>query len=140
MLMTRETDYALRIIRSLVHGELMTVGDICRKELIPQQFAYKILKKLAKAGLVTVTRGVDGGCRLTADLNQTTLYDLMSALENQSHITACTQSGYVCEWQSENGKCSIHCTLAQIQRRLDEELRSYSLRELILGKETTDMT
>ncbi len=133
MLMTRETDYALRIIRSLVHGKLMTVGDICQQELIPQQFAYKILKKLSKAGLVMVTRGVDGGCRLTADLAQTTLYDLMSALENQSHITACTQPGYVCEWQAENGKCNIHCTLAQIQQRLDEELRAYSLQMLILG-------
>ncbi len=131
MLMTRETDYALRIIRSLAHGTLMTVGDICRQELIPQQFGYKILKKLSKAGLVAVTRGAEGGCRLTADLAQTTLYDLMSALENQANITACTQPGYLCEWQSENGKCSIHCTLAKIQQRLDEELRSYSLGMLL---------
>lgn len=133
MLMTRETDYALRMIRSLAHGELMTVGDICRQELIPQQFAYKILKKLSKAGLVMVIRGVDGGYRLTADLKQTTLYDLMHALENQSNITACTQPGYVCEWQSENGKCNIHCTLARIQQRLDEELRAYPLQMLIFG-------
>ncbi len=133
MLMTRETDYALRIIRSLVHGKLMTAGDICQQELIPQQFAYKILKKLSKAGLVTVSRGVDGGCRLTADLAQTTLYDLMSALEIQSNITACTQPGYICEWQSEHGTCNIHCTLAKIQQRLDEELRSYSLQTLLSG-------
>ncbi len=51
MTMTRESDYAVRIMRALSHGSLKTVKEICGEEAIPTQFAYKILKKLSNAGL-----------------------------------------------------------------------------------------
>ena len=57
MVITRETDYALRILRALLDGKLHTAGQIAQDELLPQAFAYKILKKLEKAGLVEVVRG-----------------------------------------------------------------------------------
>ena len=50
MIMTRETDYAVRILRALSCGERMTVRQVCDLELVPVQFAYKILKKLEKQG------------------------------------------------------------------------------------------
>ena len=80
MVITRETDYALRILRALLDGKLHTAGQIAQDELLPQAFAYKILKKLEKAGLVEVVRGTAGGCRLSADLTGTSLYDLMKAM------------------------------------------------------------
>ena len=46
MVITRETDYALRILRALLDGKLHTAGQIAQDELLPQAFAYKILKKL----------------------------------------------------------------------------------------------
>ena len=44
MVITRETDYALRILRALLDGKLHTAGQIAQDELLPQAFAYKILK------------------------------------------------------------------------------------------------
>ena len=61
MIMTRETDYAVRILRALSCGERMTVRQVCDLELVPVQFAYKILKKLAACGYVEVFRGQEGG-------------------------------------------------------------------------------
>ncbi len=61
MLITRETDYALRILRALSGGEQMTVAAIAQDQQVPQQFAYKILKKLSKGGLVSIARGAEGG-------------------------------------------------------------------------------
>ena len=49
MMITRESDYGVRIIRALKDGGLMTIGQICERECIPKQFAYKILKKLELA-------------------------------------------------------------------------------------------
>ena len=57
MLLSRETDYALRILQNLMDGQRRSVGEISNAELIPQQFAYKIIRKLAKAGLIEITRG-----------------------------------------------------------------------------------
>lgn len=131
MLITRETDYALRILRALSDEELLTVGEICKREFLPQQFAYKILKKLSGAGIVKVTRGAEGGCRLTADLAVTTLYDLMVVMGEDEKVTACMDPDYHCPLRESRGGCGVHCQLARVQQNLDRELKSHSLRELI---------
>ena len=56
MLITRETDYALRILRALAPGSCLTVGEIAEKESLPHKFTYKIMKKLEKAGIIRIIR------------------------------------------------------------------------------------
>ncbi|MEA4994697.1 MAG: Rrf2 family transcriptional regulator, partial [Oscillibacter sp.] len=41
MLLTKETDYALRILRVLADEERATAAQLAQGEQIPQQFAYK---------------------------------------------------------------------------------------------------
>ena len=114
-------------------GQLHPIGEITQSQLVPQAFAYKILKKLAKAGLVEILRGASGGYRLTADLNRTTLYDLMEAMEEGSEVSACMDPQYPCPWRAAHGGCSIHCRLAEIQHKLDQELRAHTLGQLLLA-------
>lgn len=136
MLITRETDYALRILRALMDGGRHTMGDLCRTEAIPQQFAYKIIRKLARAGLVQNLRGSGGGCQLRADLQALTLLDLLEAMGETRKITACLEGDTSCTWQAVHAqRCCIHGQLADIQARLDRELRSHSLHSLIVGEE-----
>lgn len=131
LIITKETDYGLRMLRSLQDGSLHTVGELAQQDLIPHQFAYKILKKLARAGLVQISRGANGGCRLTADLSQTTLYDVMAAMEDRGSITSCMDPDYRCSWRAAHDGCALHCHLARIQQRLNEELRTYSLQDVL---------
>ena len=133
MVITRETDYALRILRALLDGELHTLGQIAQDELLPQSFAYKILKKLNKAGLIEVSRGTAGGCRLAADLSSTSLYDLMLAMGECSGLSACMDPDYACSWRNCHGGCIVHGKLLEIQAKLDKELHSHSLREILTG-------
>ncbi len=134
LLITRETDYALRILRALADGERRTMKTLCEAEEVPQQFAYKIVKKLARAGLVQSTRGVDGGCRLTCDLARTTLYDLVQVMEADCQVSACMDPGYQCPWVAKHcRRCTVHGELAAIQKKLDGELRSHSLQSVLLG-------
>ena len=58
-MITRETDYALRLLRTLRDGERRTAAEAAERELVPQSFAHKILKKLARAGFVEVARGAE---------------------------------------------------------------------------------
>ena len=131
MLLTRESDYALRVLRSLKDGEQKSVGDISQEQMIPQQFAYRIIKNLSHAGLVQITRGAGGGCRLSADLAKTSLYDLMTAVEDHCDINACMDSNYHCPWREKNGGCSIHEQLSELQMRLNDQLRAQSLMTLL---------
>ena len=48
MLITRECDYAVRVLRAMAEEKRVSVNEICEKELITAPFAYKILKKLQK--------------------------------------------------------------------------------------------
>ena len=77
MLLTKECDYGLRIIRALQDKEIKTVLSICEKEYIPYKYAYKILKKLHKAKLVQNKRGPDGGYFLIKPLSSFTIYDVV---------------------------------------------------------------
>lgn len=80
MIITKETDYALRILRVLLDGEKHSVAGMSETELIPNQFAYQILRKLSAGNLVRVSRGALGGCELSCDLDATSLYDLMGVM------------------------------------------------------------
>lgn len=134
MLITRETDYALRVLRALAGGGRMTAEEICREELLPRQFAYKIFKKLEKAGLIGIARGPEGGCRLCADLKKVSLYDLAVAMGEDRSVSACTQDGFRCAWRESHGsRCQVHCQLLEVQGILDRELRARSLHRMLFG-------
>lgn len=135
MLITRETDYALRILRALSRGEQMTVAAIAQDQQVPKQFAYKIIKKLSKGGLVSIARGAEGGCSLAADLRQVSLYGLLRMMEEEVRLTACMDPGYACPWREDNGHCVAHCQLAALQQTLDRELQAHSLHQILFGPE-----
>lgn len=134
MIITKETDYALRILRVLLDGEKHSVAEMSETELIPTQFAYQILRKLSAGNLVQVSRGALGGCALSCDLDVTSLYDLMGVMGDRGVLCACMEPGYVCRWQDEHGRCAIHCQLAALQRKQDEAFRAVSLHRLLTGE------
>ena len=135
MLITRETDYALRILRSLAQGSCLTVGELAEKETLPLKFTYKIIKKLEKAGIIRIIRGVNGGCQLEADLHEDSLYDLVGAVETNARLAACMNADYQCEWRDKNGTpCNVHAQLARVQQAIDREFRSRSLYWILFGE------
>lgn len=135
LLITREIDYALRILSALSTGKQLTTYNICQQELVPQQFGYKILKKLAKNGLVKITCGGEGGCQICCDLKFVTFYDLVKIMEKDKWISACMQQDFLCTRRQKNKNyCSIHKNLSTIQSSLDKEFKSYSLYEIINGE------
>jgi Rrf2 family protein len=132
MIITRELDYAIRIVRNLQGGNKTSTPDICREEEIPLHFAYRILKKLDRAGVVNISRGKDGGVTLACDLGTLTVYDVMEAVGSRTYVNACLQPGYVCEYRkSHNGKCGAHTHMMSLQNDIDELLRGKSVREFI---------
>ncbi|MGN0361250.1 MAG: RrF2 family transcriptional regulator [Bilifractor sp.] len=132
MLITRETDYALRILRALSDSERHNMKDLCQQEAVPQQFAYKILRKLSDAGLIQTVRGVNGGVQLCNDLRNLSLLDLMHITESDNAISDCMKAGYPCTWAKKNcSVCTIHTRLLEIQHKLDEEMRKVILHDLL---------
>ena len=94
MLITRETDYALRMLRVLLDEEKHSAAEMAETELIPMQFAYQILRKLSTGELVQVSRGASGGCRLSCDLRGVSLYDLMAVMGEHDVLCACMEPAH----------------------------------------------
>lgn len=130
-MITRETDYAIRLLRTLADGERHTAAQAAQREMVPLPFAYKILRKLAAAGLVEVTRGIEGGCRLLARLDQVSLLELMETMGEDCRLSGCMDPAAPCPWREAHGGCTVHCHLARIQARLNEELRAHTLADIL---------
>ena len=142
MIITKETDYALRILRVLLDGEKHSVAEMSETELIPNQFAYQILRKLSAGNLVRVSRGALGGCALSCDLDATSLYDLMGVVGERGILCACMEPGYECRWQDKHGRCEMILDNVTIlpQNSCNRDIREMRANELKLKIREPEIT
>ena len=125
MLITREMDYAVRVVRALKGNTKISATEIAKKEHLPQAITYKVLNSLLKSKLVGSMRGVNGGYYLKCDLTCTTLYDICVALGEDMSITECIRDGYDCV------KCILNREFNRIQNSLNRELQLTTLDKLL---------
>ncbi|MDO5135263.1 MAG: Rrf2 family transcriptional regulator [Eubacteriales bacterium] len=132
MFITRECDYAVRVLRALAGEKRLSVNEICEKEVITAPFAYKILKKLQKAKMVRGYRGVHGGYTLNKSMGDMTLFDVYSAISPDMFIIECMNPKKQCVRDGQNGQpCLMHAELVSIQDELWRMLKRKSLKEIL---------
>ena len=137
MFISREYDYALRILRILDGNGRLSVGQICEAEHVPQPYAYKILKKLEKASILKSRRGTQGGYELTADLATVSLYDVYKAVEGELYLNECMKDGFRCP-NNEGGKhCRVHVELCGMQEKFAAQMKARSIKD-VLGVERAE--
>jgi Rrf2 family protein len=138
MLITKETDYALRILRALAKRGRLTATELSEREQIPLQFAYKVLKKLQKGGFLQILRGPGGGYRLSTPLDQVTLYQLIQMAEAPLYVSPCIRPGYQCPWCEAHDEvvCHVHLHLQTFQKKLEEELQAITLQQMLFEAPT----
>ena len=129
MLITRRSDYAMRVFRVLKDGKIHNVREICEKEDIPKAFAYKILRELELADLVKSERGNRGGYLLNGDLEKITLYDVVSITEGDLAILHCMKDE--CKRNPEGMPCKVHNEIERIQNILIDEMKNKSIAEIM---------
>lgn len=131
MLFTKESDYAIRIVRVLKNGEQRNVQEICNVEGIPKAFCYKIMKKLSRAGIVEAVRGAGGGFRLSRSVRELTLYDVIMAVEPGFSVIECIH--HFCNQNSGSIRCKVHSELLGIQHTVEELLQKKTLYDILEG-------
>jgi Rrf2 family protein len=131
MLLTKESDYSIRILRALADGSKRTVKSICDVEFVPIKFAYKILKKLENAGFVQSSQGPKGGYCLIKPLEGISLYDIISVIDEDVFLFHCLKEGNYCPNNEGTKQCSLHCEFDRIQNVIKRELQAKSMDELI---------
>ncbi|MDO4545035.1 MAG: Rrf2 family transcriptional regulator [Bacillota bacterium] len=129
MLITRRSDYAMRICRVLQDGKVHNVREICDKEEIPRAFAYKILRELEMADLVKSERGNQGGYYLNKPLEDLTIYDVVSVTEGDLAILHCMKED--CERNPDDMPCKVHKEIERIQGLLVKEMKRKTIAEIM---------
>jgi Rrf2 family protein len=130
MLVTKETDYAVRCILYLARkkGQRTVVDEISTQMLIPKHYLAKILQRLVRAGIVESTRGIGGGYRLLGLPSKLSLLDIMIAIQGAAPINVCALDRRSCQLSSS---CSVHPVWVEIRRDVENRLKRETISKLI---------
>ena len=135
MLITRECDYALRLIRNLSTEYVMSIKAVAEKEKITNAIAYKVAGKLEKGGLIKSIRGNRGGYMLARSAKRISILDVYNIMEPDGAINECLKAGVECPMNKGEAPCAVHYELERVQSVLFSELGKKSLAEIINGAE-----
>jgi len=130
MLVTRETDYAVRCILYLAQDDdqISNVTEVSRKMHIPKTFLAKIFQRLVKAGLVKSIRGMNGGFRLAKKPIDISLLDIMEAIQGPSCINVCAVDSKKCK---RSVFCSVHPFWVRLRREVNQRMKEQTIDKLI---------
>lgn len=129
MVITLETDYAVRIMELLTSTEgRADAHTIAEKTLVTQRFTLKILHKLVNAGLVVSFKGAHGGYMLARPPEKVTLLQVIEAVEGPYMFSRCQQETYSCN-HSCTTSCRFHKIYDEVTVLVRDKLRSCTFAE-----------
>lgn len=131
MEISKKTDYALRMLASLVLDPdgVVSVRTAARESGVPYSFARSIQHDLALAGIVENTRGAAGGMRLSIDPKEVTLLEIVEAVQGPVLVASCDagEEG-PCPRQ---GTCRYTAVWCNSERLLRSFFSSVTLHQLV---------
>ena len=126
----RKTEYALRGLRYLAGAktnEPVMIREIARAVDASPVFLAKIFQLLNAAGLVTSSRGVVGGFRLSRPPEQINLREILEATEGPVSVNVCVVDEDACDLTKT---CSAHKVWRQVRYSINKMLEQITLKDV----------
>ena len=129
--LSKLTDYATVILSVIAKDQYRIHGALELAEVtgIALPTVSKILKILAKAGVLSSTRGAKGGYSLAREPEKITVATVISALEGPIALTECSVSHKGCDQASG---CRIQGNWHLINQKISLALESVTLADMIM--------
>lgn len=123
------TDYGTVVLGHLAQQEARraSASEIAAATGVGLATVSKLLKALGKAGLVTATRGAQGGYCLARTAEQITAADVIDALEGPVSITECSSNDSHCGLEHV---CNVGSAWQRINVAIRRALDDISLADL----------
>jgi FeS assembly SUF system regulator len=128
---TRQTDYGILLLSQMANhpmAEVHTAKHAAQQSKIPLPMTSKILKALAKGGLLVSQRGVKGGYRLATTAEHISIGDVIQALEGPFGITECSFNPGACE---QEGSCPVQSNWQRISLAMLDALDKIPLSDMV---------
>ena len=132
---SRLTDYGTVVLAQLADTEtrFASAAEVAQATGLGLPTVSKLLKMLAKSGLVDSARGSHGGYRLARGPANISAADVIDALEGPVSITDCSAHDRHCDLEAT---CSVGGTWQRINRAIRESLDEISLADLLRTNST----
>ena len=127
---TREADYGILLMTCLAQadGQSLSAAALAQQRRLPLPMVSKILKTLARAGLLVSQRGALGGYSLARPAAAISAADIIGALEGPIAITECSGENH--DGCSRLEHCEISGHWRRINQAIHTALQSISLLEM----------
>ena len=125
--------YGLRSILQIADnygGEPVPISAISLTQEISGKYLEQVIGALRRAELVTSRKGVRGGYSLVRDPAEISLWEVISALDNQTVLVDCVLEPEVCD---RSDGCLTRSTWTLLSRRMQEFWASFTLADLLVA-------
>jgi Rrf2 family protein len=130
---SRTADYGLRAALEIARspdGVLVPRRAIAESVNAPPAVLAQALAPLVRAGHLIAQAGPKGGYRLARAAGETTIHDVVVAIDGAEVEERCVLRERVCSW---DGACPFHAFLVAAQDRFLDALRETSLADVLGG-------
>ncbi len=128
--MTKQADYGIVLMSRMAAepGRLYTAGALAAETHLPAPTVSKILKLLAREGLLASQRGVKGGYLLARAPGELSVAEVIAALEGPIAITECIdETPGLCR---QEAFCPTRGNWHRINRAIRRALEAITLAEM----------
>jgi Rrf2 family protein len=108
------------------------MDDICAARDLPREYLAKIFGTLARAEIITPTRGKRGGYRLARDPSEITILNIIEAVEGAMSVNFCQHDPPQCDLV----ECPLRSVWGEIQQFMREKLSAVSLADYVKCAQT----
>lgn len=141
MILTKASKLGLYALTEMAlrPGEVLSASAIAARYGVSENHIGKVLQSLARAELVSSTRGVGGGYQLTRPAAEITMADVVRALEGPLPSDGCTDCPFRELKEScaaDTATCSVHTLLDELNSQVHYTLESVTIATLARSKPT----
>jgi Rrf2 family iron-sulfur cluster assembly transcriptional regulator len=127
--------YAVMAMTDLAgHGaaRAVPVAEIAQRQQISQAYLEQIFARLRRRGIVTAHRGPGGGYRLAKPPAETSVADVVTAVDEPLRAIRCGGGKTGC--MKDGARCLTHDLWEETGQRLRDYLASVSLEDVASGR------
>jgi FeS assembly SUF system regulator len=128
--LSRLTDYGIVLMAHLAGreaGEVYAAREVAQETQLPLPVVSKVLKSLAREGLLISHRGAKGGFSLARRPAEITVPEMIAALEGPISLTECASHKGACVQESS---CDVREPWQRINTAVEDALARISLADL----------
>ena len=129
--------YAVMAMADLARRECdatraVALAEIAARQEISLSYLEQLFARLRRKGLVQSARGPGGGYRLARPPAETSIADIVLAVDEPLRATRCADQGAGCMLKGE--RCLTHDLWEDLGSRIEDYLASVSLADVVGGR------